>query len=47
MLSTGMKQTISSAGNADQAIVMEHDSGGKPDRAWTMRLSVSWQRRPG
>ncbi|MEO8182098.1 MAG: ABC transporter permease [Deltaproteobacteria bacterium] len=26
MLSTGMRQTISSAGNADQALVMEHDA---------------------
>jgi putative ABC transport system permease protein len=26
MLSTGMRKTISSAGNADQAIVMEHDA---------------------
>ena len=37
MLATGMRQTISSAGSADQAIVMEHDArteeGSRVDQA--------------
>jgi hypothetical protein len=37
MLSTGMRQTLSSAGSPDQAIVMEHDAPP----------SGSWRQRPG